>query len=62
MLEVKLGQSLDDDIERLNRLRDVTGDAIAIRVDPNQGYSAGEVSRFVEETGSPSTSSSSSSQ
>ena len=50
VLEVKLGQSLDDDIERLTRLRDLTGDAIAIRVDPNQGYSAGEVSRFVEET------------
>ena len=50
VLKVKLGNSLDDDIERLHRLRDAAGDAIAIRVDPNQGYSAGEVSRFVEET------------
>ena len=50
VLKVKLGHSLDDDIERLRRLRDLAGDAIAIRVDPNQGYSAEEVSRFVEET------------
>ena len=50
VLKVKLGHSLDDDIERLHRLRDFTGEAIAIRVDPNQGYSADDVSRFVEET------------
>ena len=50
MLKVKLGHSLDDDVERLHRLRDFTGDAIAIRVDPNQGYSADEVTRFIEET------------
>ena len=50
VLKVKLGHSLDDDVERLARLRDVAGDAIAIRVDPNQGYSAEETARFVEET------------
>ena len=50
VLKVKLGHSLDDDIERLHRLRDFTGAAILIRVDPNQGYSAEEVLRFVEET------------
>ena len=50
VLKVKLGHSLDDDIERLHRLRDFTGAAIPIRVDPNQGYSAEEVLRFVDET------------
>ena len=50
VLKVKLGHSLEDDIERLHRLRDFTGDAVAIRVDPNQGYTADEVSRFIEET------------
>ena len=50
VLKVKLGHSLDDDIERLHRLRDFTGDAVAVRVDPNQGYTADEVSRFIEET------------
>ena len=50
VLKVKLGHSLDDDLDRLRRLRDFTGEGTAIRVDPNQGYSADEVSRFVEET------------
>jgi len=50
VLKVKLGHSLDDDIDRLRRLRDFTGEGTVIRVDPNQGYSADEVSRFVEET------------
>lgn len=50
VLKVKLGHSLDDDIERLHRLRDVTGEKVLVRVDPNQGYSAEEVSRFVAET------------
>ena len=50
VLKVKLGHSLDDDVERLRRLRDAAGESVAIRVDPNQGYSAGEVARFVEET------------
>ena len=50
VLKVKLGHSLDDDLQRLRDLRDFTGEGIVIRVDPNQGYSAGEVSRFIEET------------
>ena len=50
VLKVKLGHSLDEDIERLHRLRDITGGSIAIRVDPNQGYTPADVSRFIEET------------
>ena len=50
VLKIKLGHSLNDDLERLHRLRDFAGEAVLIRVDPNQGYTADEVARFVEET------------
>ena len=50
VLKVKLGHSLDDDIERLHRLRDFAGETVVIRVDPNQAYTAHEVGRFVELT------------
>ncbi|MBE7558115.1 dipeptide epimerase [bacterium] len=50
ILKVKAGQSLDEDLERLARLRDHVGREIVIRVDPNQGYTSEEVLRFVERT------------
>jgi L-alanine-DL-glutamate epimerase-like enolase superfamily enzyme len=50
VLKVKLGQSLEQDLERLHKLRVQVGKAIKIRVDPNQGYSAADVQRFVEQT------------
>ncbi len=50
VLKVKLGQSLDEDLERLVRLREKIGSEVAIRVDPNQGYSVADVSRFVQQT------------
>ena len=50
VLKVKLGHSLDDDIARLHRLRAFTGETVVIRIDPNQGYSAAEVSHFIEAT------------
>jgi L-alanine-DL-glutamate epimerase-like enolase superfamily enzyme len=50
VLKVKLGHSLEDDLERLRQLRARTGEAIRIRVDPNQGYTAGDVTRFVDAT------------
>lgn len=50
VLKVKLGHSLEEDLERLGKLRERIGDDIAVRVDPNQGYSAEEVSRFVTDT------------
>ena len=51
ILKVKLGESLDKDLERLRKLREHIGDRALIRVDPNQGYRPEEVVRFVEETG-----------
>jgi L-alanine-DL-glutamate epimerase-like enolase superfamily enzyme len=48
VLKIKLGHSLEEDMERLHRLRARFGASIAIRVDPNQGYSAAEVMQFVQ--------------
>jgi len=50
ILKVKLGHSLDEDLERLARLRERIGKDIGVRVDPNQGYSAAEVNTFVDRT------------
>ncbi len=50
VLKVKTGQSLDEDLERLHRLREHVGPHVAIRVDPNQGYSANAVVKFFEAT------------
>jgi L-alanine-DL-glutamate epimerase-like enolase superfamily enzyme len=50
VLKVKLGRSVADDIELLGTLRDHAGPRVAIRVDPNQGYTIAELSRFFSET------------
>lgn len=50
VLKVKLGHSLEEDLERLQRLRERIGAQVAIRVDPNQGYSVADVGRFVTAT------------
>ncbi|MGV3538472.1 MAG: mandelate racemase/muconate lactonizing enzyme family protein [Rufibacter sp.] len=45
-LKVKTGQSLEEDVERLVKLREVYGHKIHIRIDANQGYSATELEEF----------------
>ncbi len=50
VLKVKGGHSLGGDIERLRALRRTFGGAIAIRVDPNQGYTLEETAAFFERT------------
>ncbi|HSS66682.1 MAG TPA: dipeptide epimerase [Gammaproteobacteria bacterium] len=50
VLKVKLGQALEEDLERLAKLRQRIGAQAAIRVDPNQGYSPQELKIFVERT------------
>ncbi|MEM7292776.1 MAG: enolase C-terminal domain-like protein, partial [Pseudomonadota bacterium] len=52
VLKVKLGHSLEEDIERLRKLRGRYRSTISIRVDPNQGYSPDELKRFNRETSS----------
>jgi len=50
ILKIKLGHSLDEDLARLARVRERIGADVGIRVDPNQGYSADDVQRFVDQT------------
>lgn len=48
-LKVKLGHSLEEDLERLFRLREAFGFEPAIRVDANQGYTYDEVMELHDE-------------
>ena len=48
ILKVKIGKSLEEDLEVLHKLREKAGGDIAIRVDANQGYSAETFTEFVE--------------
>ena len=50
ILKVKIGLSLEEDLERLFRLRERVGDGVGLRVDANQGYSLEETLRFSRAT------------
>ncbi|MDH3708542.1 MAG: dipeptide epimerase [Cyclobacteriaceae bacterium] len=50
ILKVKLGNDLEEDIERMVRLREQVGEHILIRVDANQGYEVAGLHRFYQET------------
>lgn len=50
ILKVKLGISLEEDLERLVRLRETFGYGIGIIIDANQGYNAQQLARFTEQT------------
>ncbi len=50
VLKVKLGHSLEEDIERVTKLRELVGPGVTLRVDPNQGYDPASLMRFVERT------------
>lgn len=52
VLKVKLGLSLDEDVERLARLRERVGPGIRIRVDANMGYKVDEARVFFDRTAS----------
>lgn len=49
-LKVKLGHDVEEDVERLTRIREAVGPQVAIRTDPNQGYDAASLSRYLEGT------------
>ncbi|MEO1172156.1 MAG: dipeptide epimerase [Myxococcota bacterium] len=49
-LKLKIGHDLEADLERITKLRELAGPATLIRVDANQGYSAAETIRLVNET------------
>jgi L-alanine-DL-glutamate epimerase-like enolase superfamily enzyme len=50
-LKVKIGDALDPDLERLEKLRERVGSEVAIRVDANVGYTIEETARFFERAG-----------
>ena len=50
VLKVKTGDALEEDVERLARLRERCGPRVTIRADANQGYTAAETARFFAET------------
>ncbi len=50
ILKVKGGKSVEEDVERIIRLRETLGSSIEIRFDANQGYSVSEAVSFIEKT------------
>ena len=50
ILKVKLGKDLEEDIERLVKLREILGNKIIIRIDANQGYSKEQTIDFYKRT------------
>jgi len=50
ILKVKLGKDLQEDIERIVKLREKFGKKFVIRIDANQGYTAEKTVEFYENT------------
>jgi L-alanine-DL-glutamate epimerase-like enolase superfamily enzyme len=50
VLKVKIGRSLDEDLERLARLGERVGRKVVLRADANQGYTLEETRRFFAST------------
>jgi L-alanine-DL-glutamate epimerase-like enolase superfamily enzyme len=46
ILKVKLGKDLEEDIERITKLRERFGNGIVIRIDANQGYTTEQTKAF----------------
>lgn len=47
-LKVKLGNELEEDVEKVRRLREKWSSSILIRVDANQGYTLAELKAFMD--------------
>ena len=52
ILKVKIGRSMEEDVERLHRIRQKIGRETNIRVDVNQGYSKDKFESFLKQTAS----------
>lgn len=50
ILKLKGGINVDDDVERVLRVRAVVGPAVELRFDANQGYTVEQAASFVERT------------
>jgi L-alanine-DL-glutamate epimerase-like enolase superfamily enzyme len=49
-LKLKTARSVDEDLERLRKLRERCGPGVALRVDPNAGLTRAELARFLDAT------------
>lgn len=49
-IKVKIGKDLEEDIERLVKMREKHGKKMAIRIDANQGYTAAQTVEFYNRT------------
>jgi L-Ala-D/L-Glu epimerase len=50
IIKLKGGRNVDEDIEKIRKLREMAGPATGIRFDANQGYSLPDVMKFIRET------------
>jgi L-alanine-DL-glutamate epimerase-like enolase superfamily enzyme len=50
IIKIKTGSSVEEDIERIVRFREVFGKEITVITDANQGYSPSEILRFYQQT------------
>lgn len=50
VLKVKTGLNVEEDSERILKLREVYGSGLTIRVDANQGYTLADLERFLTKT------------
>jgi len=50
VLKVKLGKDLDEDVERMFKLREKFGSGIVLRIDANQGYTTDQTIQFYGRT------------
>lgn len=50
IIKLKIGKSLDDDIETTRKLSELLGGDMLLRVDANQGYSAAELTQYARQT------------
>ena len=50
ILKVKVGKSIEEDLEVLHKLREKVRNSAAIRIDANQGYSITDLKKFIKKT------------
>lgn len=50
IIKLKIGKSVENDVETTRKLYEKVGKQMKIRVDANQGYSSAELERYVRET------------
>lgn len=49
-LKIKIGENVDEDIEKVSALFDLSPESVAIRVDANRGYSLKDLEKFYDRT------------